>query len=121
MDISAGQHLLWYYSGEPTFGRNDFFGTEPLYIVMLALSNWQPPQELSGLLDRDKPSRIRTVTPSFSIWGNPGQPSLYGKAFVSDDFAIGLGNFIFNPAWYNEDTNNFSILVRSPKLFNYIQ
>lgn len=121
MDISAGQHVLWYYSGEPALGGNDFVGIEPFYVLMLALSSWRPPAELSYLLDRREPVRIRTVTPSFYIWDNPAQPSLLGNAFISNEFAIGVGNFVFNPSWYNEDTNNFSIFYRSSDLYNYVQ
>ena len=89
---------------------------------MLALSKWRPPKEVLYL--RDKPrstfEATSTITPRFSIWGKPTKPEIFGIASISESAAIGLGRFEFDPFGYNEDTNLFSIMLRSLKRDNTI-
>lgn len=123
LDPSITQHLLWFYYGAPKLGEYDFQSRrEPVYVVMLALSKWRPNERFS-IISRKymDPYQISLVTPSFSYWDKPTVPEIIGKATIAEGFAIGAGNIIFDPAGYNEDTQQFSLLMRSGGINNQIE
>ncbi len=121
--VSVSQQILWYYYGIPNLGINDLEGRkEPVYTVMLALSKWRPPESVLKLLENNAtPYTIKTVTPTFGIWDAKTSPEIYGKAYITKNFALGAGTTIFNPGWYNEDTELFSILYKSTEEKNQIE
>lgn len=109
---AVSQHLLWFYFGKPKISKYDVLAPgEPAYSVMLALSNWRPtiPQVLNNISDYE----LFLVTPSFSKWGGKTYHELFGKSFFSEEFAIGFGYAMFDPAGYNEGMQLFSIVLGS--------
>ena len=120
---AISQHILWYYYGEPSLDVLDIYNRlEPIYVIMLALSNWRPPVAVLNLPPQEAfPYQIGILTPSFSQWDDPTLPEIVGKATISNNFAIGAGNLIFDPAGYNEDTQQFGILLKSKNIDNQIE
>jgi hypothetical protein len=121
--VSVSQQILWYYYGIPNMGFNDLEGRkEPVYTVMLALSKWRPPESVLKLLENNAtPYTIKIITPTFGIWDADTSPEIYGKAYITKNFAIGAGSTIFNPSNYNEATQLFSILYHSNAQNNQIE
>lgn len=117
------QFLLWFYFGRPLVSPSDLKDRrEPLYPIMYALSHWRPPREVLGLNSEPATGyEIKTVTPSFSKWASPTKKSVYGAAYISDDFAIGVGNSNFNPGEYNASNELFGILLKSSGAANTIE
>ena len=122
-DQSLSQHILWFYYGIPKLGINDLEGRiEPVAAVALALSKWRPPEAVLNLLENNAtPYTVKTVTPTFGIWDAETSPEIYGKAYITKNFAIGAGSTIFNPSGYNENTQLFSILYKSTAEKNQIE
>ncbi len=122
-DVSVSQQILWYYYGIPNLGINDLEGRkEPVYTVMLALSKWRPPESVLKLLENNAtPYTIKIITPTFGIWDAETPPEIYGKAYITRNFAIGAGSTIFNPSGYNETMQLFSILYHSNAENNQIE
>lgn len=116
---AMSQHVLWLYFGEPANLPADEFESrrDPYFAVMFALSKWQPPLALS-LMDPAKLGSyaIHTVTPSFSIWGQPSQPEVFGDSWITPDFALGTGNAVFEPGTgYGGHVQTFGIaLLKNP-------
>jgi hypothetical protein len=117
---SIAQQILWYYYGEPEMSDYDLQSRkEPFYITMLAQSKWQPPG--AALTMGSATGALRTVTPAFADWGKATPASIYGDSFITPDFAIGTGNGVFDPSWYNDHTQTFAILLRSKDAKNAIE
>ncbi|MFT3735920.1 MAG: hypothetical protein QM776_12980 [Rhodocyclaceae bacterium] len=119
---AVAQHVLWYYFGEPAgLGLYDLrSGKEPFYVSMLALSNWVPPTTLLSMSTAED-RRVRLNTPRFGIWDEATPVELSGDGFVSDDFALGTGNVVFQPGGYSGHIQTFSVLLKSDKPQNQIE
>ncbi len=120
---SVAQHVLWFYFGEPSdlSGMNLRSKREPMYAVMLVLSNWRPPAVLNGWDEALKRGyRIRTVTPQFASWGQLTGPYILGDAFISDAYALSAGQVFFNPAGYEEHIQAFGLMYRSDDTYNQV-
>jgi hypothetical protein len=121
---SVSQHVLWYYFGEPAQVPNHEFrsGREPCYAVMLALSNWRPPRQLyEWAAHLQKGYRIQVVTPQFAGWEKPSTtPHIFGDAFISDAYALSVGNVMFDPAGYEEHIQTFGLTYKSDDTQNQI-
>jgi len=120
--VATGQHVLWFYYGEPDQALLDIQNRmEPVYVVILALSKWIPPPEVLRLPPPgSRPYRLTTVTPEFGKWGAPRSPELFGSAYVGEDFAIGAGAGKLDPRIYIYP-QTFGIYVKSSDPFNYIE
>ncbi|TNM65316.1 hypothetical protein [Aliirhizobium smilacinae] len=112
------QHVLWFYFGEPQYGRFDLQNKrEPYYVAMLALSKWSAPFSAAVFT---QPYVATINTPAFAIWGNPTSREIYGRHFMAENFVIGGGNSVLEPGGYNEDTDAFGIIYRTQKSFGLI-
>jgi len=121
---SVAQHVLWYYFGEPVgLGLYDFQNRkEPYYFAMLALSNWRPPKAVEDLqLGSKLPYALQVKTPEFGVWDAPTSTEIYGDSYITDDFAIGTGNLLFDPFGYSGHIQLFSVLLKSNKSLNQIE
>ena len=121
---AVSQQVLWYYFGEPAgFGLYDFQGrNEPYYFAMLALSNWRPPAVLNGMhAAGSAPYTLQIKTPEFGIWGAPTDTEIYGDSYITNDFAVGTGNLLFDPFGYSGHIQLFSVLLKSTKALNQIE
>lgn len=109
------RHILWFYYGEPKIEATEEFESrrDPYYAVMIALSKWRPPVALQAM-DPEKQGAyaIRSVTPSFSNWGDPSSPEVVGDSLIDPDYAIGTGNAVFDPRGYSGHIQTFSIMLR---------
>ena len=119
---SVGQHVLWFYYGEPALTAQDLQSRrEPNYAIMLAVSKWRPPRELLALPPHE-PYEIATTLPKFSLWGARSSPMMTGSSLVDPDFAIGAGNAIVDPAEYNYGGQTFGIYFKAPgDVYNYVE
>jgi len=116
---AVSQQLLWLYFGSLSLGKSDFFNNnEPLYLVLPVLSRWEP--NLSDIEFR-KPYQVTSITPGFSYWGDKTDFEIVGRSSYFDGFAMGLGNFNFDPRSFNHDSQQFSIVLKSEKLLNQIE
>lgn len=118
------QQLLWYYFGEPAgLGLYDFQGRmEPYYVSILGLSNWQPPADVLAMgVANSGGYAIKAITPSFGIWDAETSPEIFGDSYITDDFAVGTGNQLFEPGGYSGHIQTFSILLKSTKPQNQIE
>jgi hypothetical protein len=117
------QFLLWFYFGEPRITLSDLQDRiEPFYPIMYALTSWRPPVEVQSLNDRiPKDYEIATVTPTFSKWANPTKDYVYGRSYITDEFAIGVGNGNINLREYNGSNQFFGVLLGGPGLANMIE
>ncbi len=121
---SITQHVLWYYYGEPSgLGAYDFQrDAVPLSVAMLGLSGWVPPKSVLALNQLQNGAySIKLVTPEFSNWGDAAAPEIYGDSYISDDFAIGTGNLLFQPEGYSGHIQTFAILLKSAQPQNQIE
>ena len=120
---SITQQLLWYYFGEPVnLGSYDFMSKEPFYVTILGLSNWLPPKSVQNLsVAKDGDYSIKVNTPSFGIWDAETTPEIFGDGFITEDFAVGTGNLLFDPNGYSGHIQTFSILLKSDKPQNQIE
>jgi hypothetical protein len=121
---SITQHLLWYYFGEPRgLGLYDFQSRkEPFYISMAAISGWQPLPAVRDIVSsKTGDYAIKLNTPQFAIWDADAEPEIYGDTFITDDFAVGTGNLLFDPDGYSEHEQTFSILLKSNQPLNQIE
>jgi len=111
----SAQLMLWFYYGGLDRLETAVRGIyEPAYTVILALSPWRPLASVSELKPGDfTPYSITTTTPSFSLWGQRAPIEIYGQGYVEKNYAIGTGNFSFDPADYNYSTQLFTILYKT--------
>lgn len=113
---SVGQHILWYYYGEPTVSNYDLSGDkEPLFAAFLATSDWRPPIATYYT----PPQEVFLNIPSFSQWAGTTYTTLASSSYVCDDFAVGTANAIFEPAGYT-GWQNFTINFKSAASQNQI-
>lgn len=113
---SVGQHVLWFYYGEPTVSNYELSGDkEPLFASFLATSSWRPPLASYSMA----PGEVFLNVPSFSQWAGATYTTLVSSAYVCDDFAIGTANAIFEPAGYT-GWQTFSINLKSSAPQNQI-
>lgn len=114
---AASQHVVWYYFGEPDFGLAELNDRrEPLYVSMLALSNYRPPNELiEAAVAALPPYQVRSLTPTFSHWNNATKPELFGLTYIGRSFALGTANQILDTAGYNDGNHTFGIYFESTK------
>jgi len=123
---AATQQVLWYYYGEPGgLGFYDFrSGLGSFFIASLGISSWLPP---AAVLEMKPPQpsvpdqSVRAVTPRFTYWGDATEPEIFGDSLITDDFAIGTGNTLFDPHGYSGHVQTFSILLKSDKPHNAIE
>jgi hypothetical protein len=109
------QFLLWFYFGEPLVTAADLKDRiEPFYPIMFALSTWRPPAELLEI-DRIIPAEyeVKSSTPTFSKWALPTRDYVFGSSYISDRYAIGVGNGYFRPSDYNGSDTYFGIFFKS--------
>jgi hypothetical protein len=118
---SITQHVLWYYFGEPAYGRYDFIQErrEPYFVVFFALSSWRPPA-IAWALPTSGYS-ARTTTPDFTHWGAEAPPLLYGDSYFGAEYALATGNASFDPSWYSSHNQTFSVTLRSDAVENKIE
>lgn len=117
------QFLLWFYFGEPLVTSADLKDRiEPFYPIMFALSAWRPPEELRRIEKTIPPAyEVTTVTPTFSKWNLPTRDYVYGSSYISDRYAIGIGNGYFKPSDYNGSNQFFGILLKGAEAENTIE
>lgn len=95
---SVGQHILWYYFGEPVTSNYELAGDkEPLFASFLASSSWRPPAAAYTM----PPGEVALNVASFSQWDGATFTQLVSSSYVCDDFAIGCSNAIFDPSGYS--------------------
>lgn len=113
----VSQHVLWYYFGEPEFGKAELNDRrEPLYVAMLALSNYRPPSELiEAVAAAHPPYEVKSITPTFSYWNEPTKPELLGTSYIGRSFALGTANQIIDTGGYNDSNHTFGIYFDSPR------
>jgi hypothetical protein len=118
---AGGQHVLWYYFGEPRTGRFDLLkpSREPYYSIMLALSTWRPPLAAWSMPAEDY--TVRYVTPDFSQFDNPAPPSIYGDTYIGHDYALATGNMVFDPRHYSDHNETFAVAWRSTERRNLFE
>lgn len=106
---SVGQHILWFYYGEPNTSAYDLSGDkEPNFAAMLACSDWRPPL----VTYKQAPGDVFLNIPTFSQWAGATYTQLVARNYITDDFAIGCSNAIFDPAGYTA-WQTFSINFKS--------
>ncbi|MET3106060.1 putative RNA binding protein with dsRBD fold (UPF0201 family) [Oxalobacteraceae bacterium GrIS 2.11] len=123
---AASQLALWYYFGEPAgLGQYDLRShTGSFYVSMLGISPWLPPSEILAMklpAAATVDQAVKTITPGFTIWGNPVKPLIFGDSWISEDFSVGTGNQLFDPYEYSGHVQTFSILLKSTKPHNEIE
>jgi hypothetical protein len=118
---AIGQHILWYYFGEPAADRYDFIQAqrEPFYAIMLALSSWRPP--LAAWWMPAEEYVVRYVTPDFSLWDEPAPPVAFGDTYIGRNYALATGNMIFDPLHYNTHNQTFAVAWRSGNRRNLLE
>lgn len=113
---SVGQHVLWYYYGEPAVSNYELSGDkEPLFAAMLACSDWKPPV----VLNKIAPGELKLNIPTFSQWDGVTYTQLVASNYIDEDFAIGCSNVLFDPAGYTA-WQTFSINFKSTAPQNQI-
>lgn len=118
---SCGQHVLWYYFGEPRTGKFDLVKPirEPYYPIMFALSSWRPPLAAWSMPAADYV--VRYVTPDFSKWDDRTRPISYGDTYIGRNYALATGNMIFDPTGYNDHNETFAVAWRSDARRNLLE
>lgn len=113
----SAQLTSWFYFGTPHLTASNIVDRRvPSYLTIAALSQWSPPEAVLQLADNiSKPYHIYSEIPRFSYWGAKAKPQLIGNSMVSQSYAIGAGNMIFDPSGYNEANQTFGIMFNSGK------
>ncbi|MCK1735277.1 hypothetical protein IVA79_15165 [Bradyrhizobium sp. 138] len=119
----AIQFMLWFYFGEPRVTSADLKDrVEPFFPIMFALSRWRPPVELLTIGKIIPPAYdVTTITPTFSKWNLPTRDYVYGSAYITDRYAIGVGNGYVKPADYNGSNQFFGVFLKSTEPENAIE